>query len=52
MTLDLSKPVKVTVDMKNYVEDMIGYFSVDLDHGKIKLPSGYWLFDTRRIAIK
>ena len=49
-TLDLSKPVKVIVDMKKYVEDIIEYFSVSLINYKSKTPAGYWLFETIKIA--
>ena len=50
MTLDFSKPGKVAVHMKEYVEDMIEYFSVDLNNNKNKTPEGDWLFETRKIA--
>ena len=49
MTLDFSKPGKVAVHMKDYVEYMIEYFSVDLNNNKNKTPEGYWLFETRKI---
>ena len=51
MTLDFSKPGRVTVDMRKYIENMIEYFSVDLNNNK-KTPAGDWLFETRKLQIK
>ena len=50
MNLDFSKPGKLKVDMKKCVEEMIEYFSVDLNNDKSKTPGGDWLFATRKAA--
>src|SRR5210317_1489638 len=47
MKLDFSKSGKVIIDMKEYVQNMINDFSVNLEDSSSNTPAGDWLFETR-----
>src|SRR5210317_1366865 len=52
MKLDFSKSGKVIIDMKEYVQNMINDFSVNLEDSSSNTPAGDWLFETRNNSKK
>ena len=52
MKLDFSKSGKVIIDMKEYVQNMINDFSVNLKDSSSNTPAGDWLFETRNNSRK